>query len=135
MLTIHKDSRKLISRTVAPRPKRSSPSKENNHPNQEVRDDSRYKRNHKNACRTKVCEFLEYRSERKQKLKNPSMWLISKTYLKKLEQVQNRLNIVQEEPIKERKVSWSEEAEFVVFNVRKSSASISDSQRCTYSLD
>ena len=78
---------------------------------------------------------MEYRSERKQKLKNPSMWLISKTYLKKLEQVQNRLNIVQGEPIKERKVSWSEEAEFVVFNVRKSSASISDSQRCTYSLD
>lgn len=100
MLTIRKDSRKIITRTVAPRPKRSSPSKENNHPNQEGRDDSRYIRNHKNACRTKVCEFLEYRSERKQKLKNPSMWLISKTYLKKLEQVQSRLNIVQQEPIK-----------------------------------
>ncbi len=95
MLTIYKESRKQITRTVAPRPKRCSPSKENRHPNIEVRDDSRYKRLHKNACRTKVCEFLEYRSERKQKLKNPSMWLISKTYLKKLEQVQNRMNIVQ----------------------------------------
>jgi len=63
------------------------------------------------------------------------MWLISKTYLKKLEQVQSRLNLVQEYPIKQRKVSWSEEAEYVVFNIRKSSASISHSQRCTYSLD
>lgn len=60
------------------------------------------------------------------------MWLLSKTYLKKLEQVPTQ---PEEEERPARKISWSEEAEYVVFNTRKSSASISSSERRTFALD
>jgi hypothetical protein len=45
------------------------------------------------------------------RIKNPSLWLISKTYLKKLEQFNNLQAQVQEpseESVKARKISWSE---------------------------
>lgn len=44
-----------------------------------------FKRFHRNATRTKVTQYLEYKSERIQSILNPSFWLISKTYLKRLE--------------------------------------------------
>jgi hypothetical protein len=99
----------------------------------EKKDESGFRRMHKNACRTKVCEFLEYKSERLNRLKHPSMWLLSKTYLKKLEQGGPVQPEEEERPA--RKISWSEEAEYVVFNTRKSSASISSSERHNFALD
>jgi hypothetical protein len=65
------------------------------------------------------------------------MWLISKTYLKRLEQVQNSLQAEEElmaSQQKTRKISWSEEAEYVYFNQRKSSASVSSSERHSFPL-
>jgi len=44
-----------------------------------------FKRCHRNATRTKVTQYLEYKSERIQTILNPSFWLISKTWLKRLE--------------------------------------------------
>ena len=45
---------------------------------------SYFKKIHYNATRTKVTQFLEYRSEKIKILHHPSFWMLSKTYMKRL---------------------------------------------------
>jgi hypothetical protein len=66
-----------------------------------------FKRFHRNATRTKVTQYLEYKSERIQSILNPSLWLISKTYLKRLETATPVIHNQEEKPGTRRKVSWS----------------------------
>ena len=95
-----------------------------------------FKRMHKNACRTIVCKYLEFRWEKERAKKKPSMWLISKLYRKKMGgQVGVSGEVEGEGEERVRKVSWSEEGEYVCYSVRKNSASIGEGERHTFNLD
>jgi hypothetical protein len=64
MLRTKREQRHLPTKKEStPRVKADSgKEKENSDPLPERKDESGFRRLHKNACRTKVCEFLEYRS-------------------------------------------------------------------------
>jgi hypothetical protein len=93
-----------------------------------------FKKMHYNATRTKVTQFLDHRAEKIRMMQHPSFWLLSRAYLKRLTQFSPEKS-GENQASARRKISWSEESEFVVFNQRKNSASISDAPRNIYNLE